>query len=120
MKAQVGQIWASTDTRDVAHDHNQQRVVTRVEPTPTARAPHGRAFLRGNNSRFKGSFGVQLDADGSIKRHRYVSPGLDPVGQQEAEQRAYNLEAEADDLYAQALARRAQAEQLRESWMLPA
>ena len=121
MKAQPGQIWASNDKRDQAHNYRQRRLVTSVDEGATARAPFGRAFLRTmDGSPYTGSFGVALDANGSVKRHRYVSPGLDPVRQQDAEQRANNLEAEADDLYAQALAKRAEAERIRQSWNLPA
>jgi hypothetical protein len=122
MKASVGQIWASTDSRDTRINHRQRRIVTRVDPACRPRAPYGRAFLRTMDdvSPYTGSFGVQLAADGSIRRHRYVSPGLDPERVQDAAQRAANLDVEADDLYAQALAKRAEAERLRETWMLPA
>ena len=118
MKAAVGQVWASTDPRDVTLNVRQERIVTDVPGPGDSR--HGTAFLRTTGSRFDGSFGIKLAKDGSIPRHRYVSPGLDPQRQQDAAQRADNLEAEADELCQQALAKRAQAEQLRESWMLPA
>ena len=112
MKAAVGQLWASTDPRDVRLNVRQERVVTDVRD--------GYAFLHTRGGAHGGAHGVKLSASGSIPRHRYVSAGLDPQRQQDAAQRADNLEAEADELYQQALAKRAQAEQLRESWMLPA
>lgn len=113
MKAQVGQIWASTDARDVALNSRQERVVTDVRD--------GYAYLqtRGIGAR-TGAYGVKLSANGSIPRHRYVSAGLDPQRVQDAAQRADNLDAEAEELYQQAQAKRAQAWQLREAWMLPA
>jgi hypothetical protein len=113
MKAAVGQIWASNDQRDIAHNYRQERIVTSVE--------NGRAFLKTRDgSPYCGSFGVKLAADGSVSRHRYVSPGLDPQRQQEAAQRADNIEAEAKDLIQQAEALFAQATSIRQSWNLPA
>lgn len=112
MRAAEGQIWASADPRDVRLNVRQERIVTDVRD--------GYAYLRTTGSPLTGSFGVKLAKDGSIPRHRYVSPGLDPVRVTQAAQRADNLDAEADDLYMQACAKRLEAERLRESWMLPA
>jgi hypothetical protein len=119
MRAAVGQIWASTDSRDAKHGWRQERIVTSISEHKGIRY----AFLqtrRHGQPVGNGSHGVKLAPDGSIPRHRYVAAGLDPKRQQDAAQRADNLEVEADELYRQALAKRAQAEQLRESWMLPA
>lgn len=112
MKAATGQVWASTDPRDVRLNVRQERVVTDVRD--------GYAFLHTRGGSHGGAHGVKLSVNGSIPRHRYVSPGLDPTRVQDAAQRADNLDAEADDLYQQALAKRAEAERLRETWMLPA
>ncbi len=114
MKAAVGQIWASTDPRDVRLNARQERVVTDVR--------EGYAYLhtRGGKGKGRGSFGVRLSANGSIPRHRYVAPGLDPARTQDAANRANNLVREAEELEQQARVKRAQADQLRESWMLPA
>lgn len=116
MKAAVGQIWASNDSRDRAHGWRQERLVTAIDD--------GCAFLQTRRDGMPigtgGSYGVALAPDGSIKRHRYIHAGLDPQRQQEAAQRADNLEREAEEAERQAFALRAQADAIRASWNLPA
>lgn len=60
---QVGQVWASNDSRDVAADHNQFREVVAVE--------HGYAFLTSQSAKRKGAYGVRVNSRG-IERHRLV------------------------------------------------
>ena len=72
-----GQIWASTDSRDVKNNWRQRRKVTAVVYPPDTRckgAPYGVAFLETEGSRFTGSFGNRLTKDGRIERHRLVHP----------------------------------------------
>jgi len=74
---EVGQIWASTDPRDVKHGWRQRREVTAVVYPPDSRAknaPYGVAFLRTEGSRFTGSFGSRMTKSGRIERHRLVHP----------------------------------------------
>lgn len=61
---EVGQVWASTDPRDVASGERQHRVVTYVDPD--------RAYLHTPGSRYDGSFGVRI-INGRIDRHRRVA-----------------------------------------------
>lgn len=74
----VGQVWASTDSRDVKNGWRQRRVVTDIVYPPDTRsrnAPYGLAFLRTTPaSRYTGSFGNKLSPDGKIERHRLVHP----------------------------------------------
>ena len=52
MRAKVGQIWASTDPRDVRRNWNQRRTVTHVMG--------GKAYLTSESPRMSGSYGVAL------------------------------------------------------------
>src|SRR6185436_19506311 len=73
----VGQIWASTDHRDIRLGVRQHREVTGVVYPPDTRAsnaPHGIAYLHTEGSRFTGSFGVRIAKNGKIERHRLVHP----------------------------------------------
>jgi len=73
----VGQIWASTDHRDVKNGWRQRREVTAVVYPPDTRAsnaPYGIAYLHTEGSRFTGSFGVRIAKNGKIERHRLVHP----------------------------------------------
>lgn len=119
MKAAVGQIWASNDSRDRAHNWRQERLVIAVHDGYAYLQTRRNGKLVGTGAT-QGSHRVALAANGSIKRHRYVSSGLDPTRQQEAAQRADNIEREADDLERQSIALRAQADSIRSSWNLPA
>ena len=70
MLAAPGQVWASTDPRDVANGWRQVRVCTRVD------AFAGIAYLR---TLFDGeprsnAKGNKMASTGTINRHRYLRP----------------------------------------------
>jgi hypothetical protein len=64
MKAEVGQIWASNDHRDIRLGARQRREITAIYD--------GRAYLHTEGGTHSGSFGVKLDANGGVLRHRFV------------------------------------------------